>query len=928
MAIDEALQVRDALSQSTASGDAIVAVYKDAVASLEARVAGAAPAAAAKRRKPKKPRGAWGAHPPMVWFCDRRPARFASARRVVVAGRSGAIVRETEDLASAVVVVLPRGVEASAVGSAVVGGGERLELSAPVAGWASRKVLRDCGASDGPRTTVWRPGGDDVSDGETPGEEAPWVAGRDFFEIGDADGGFLGRKGVVGTRFDGENARAAVYGLSRRVFDGRRTPRHEAVAGVPGAVFARGVLSAADGSMPEFYKRPLPDSCVAFDSKEGRAHFESALSSGGLENFFVLAPQFQTQNEPAFCGLATLAMALNALQVDPGRVWKGVWRWYDESLLSCCKPLVDVEKEGIVLEEFVCLARCNGLEAALARPDAGGFPVAAFRDAVADACARTDVVLAASYSRKTLGQTGDGHFSCVGGYDRASDAVLLLDVARFKYPPHWVPLPLLLDAMGRPDAATGRPRGWIRLTRAAEAWDCPGCERTKAATILDRVTAGEAAKHTGLSAGAPRAERPSALRLAAAAVPLALMVAWRARRGRPACRPPGHRRRRCHTDHRGGRSDLDASRDVRRVRRGASSTLAEKVCPVAGGSLENRRRPRGAKGDPAYDLLSVALRHEKSGMAPPLFGTSADARFWLCLDCCGLSCACASQAIILSSMYAVSGDLAAHGGGGWATPLNLAAFNAVGLLASVSHLRAMLSDPGAVPKRATPLARDEERARLAASAASGYRTRAKGWCHRCCSYKPPRAHHDSVTNRCIVKMDHYCPWTNNAIGVRNHKFFILFILYTFLLCAYALLILFSLAMEAGGPAGSARSRRRRRRGDDAPPRRAAAAPRFELAKLSAIAVTFAALLFGLFTACMLGDQWSVLRTNVAKIDRLKGEETEARRPTPTRAAPALPRDEKVELALDDHHAHERDESAADEVRSRAKPTVVSNLARA
>ena len=158
--------------------------------------------------------------------------------------------------------------------------------------------------------------------------------------------------------------------------------------------------------------------------------------------------------------------------------------------------------------------------------------MAAFRDAVADACARTDVVLAASYSRKTLGQTGDGHFSCVGGYDRASDAVLLLDVARFKYPPHWVPLPLLLDAMGRQDAATGRPRGWIRLTRAAEAWDCPGCERAKAVTILDRVTAGEAAKHTGLSAGAPRAERLSALRLAAAAAPLALMLAWRARRGR------------------------------------------------------------------------------------------------------------------------------------------------------------------------------------------------------------------------------------------------------------------------------------------------------------------------------------------------------------------------------------------------------------
>jgi len=161
-------------------------------------------------------------------------------------------------------------------------------------------------------------------------------------------------------------------------------------------------------------------------------------------------------------------------------------------------------------------------------------------------------------------------------------------------------------------------------------------------------------------------------------------------------------------------------------------------------------------------------------MAPPLCGTSADARVWLCLDCCGLVCACVSQAIIGFSMAAVSRDLARHGTG-LLVAVHLLLFNAVGGLASFSHLRAMLSDPGAVPKSAAPLARDEERARLAASAASGYRTRAKGWCHRCASYKPPRAHHDSVTNRCIVKMDHYCPWTNNAIGVRNHKFFILFI---------------------------------------------------------------------------------------------------------------------------------------------------------
>ena len=71
--------------------------------------------------------------------------------------------------------------------------------------------------------------------------------------------------------------------------------------------------------------------------------------------------QFHTQNEPAYCGLATLTMALNSLKVDPGRPWKGVWRWYDESLLDCCKDLREVQLDGISLEEFVCLAVCNGL---------------------------------------------------------------------------------------------------------------------------------------------------------------------------------------------------------------------------------------------------------------------------------------------------------------------------------------------------------------------------------------------------------------------------------------------------------------------------------------------------------------------------------------------------------------------------------------
>ena len=38
-----------------------------------------------------------------------------------------------------------------------------------------------------------------------------------------------------------------------------------------------------------------------------------------------------------------------------------------------------------------------------------------------------------------------------------------MQVARFKYSPHWVPLPLLYKAMQDKDPATGLCRGYLRL---------------------------------------------------------------------------------------------------------------------------------------------------------------------------------------------------------------------------------------------------------------------------------------------------------------------------------------------------------------------------------------------------------------------------------------------------------------------------------
>ncbi|XP_022758471.1 glutathione gamma-glutamylcysteinyltransferase 3-like isoform X4 [Durio zibethinus] len=135
----------------------------------------------------------------------------------------------------------------------------------------------------------------------------------------------------------------------------------------------------------------------------------------------------------------------------------GPWRWFDDSMLDCCEPLEKIKSQGVTFGKVACLAVCNGAQVEPFRTDQSSLDD--FRKRVISCTSSEDCHLIVSYNRAVFKQTGTGHFSPIGGYHAGKDMVLILDVARFKYPPHWVPLSLLWDAMNTIDKDTGHHRG-------------------------------------------------------------------------------------------------------------------------------------------------------------------------------------------------------------------------------------------------------------------------------------------------------------------------------------------------------------------------------------------------------------------------------------------------------------------------------------
>merc|ERR1712038_2039556 len=257
-------------------------------------------------------------------------------------------------------------------------------------------------------------------------------------------------------------------------------------------------------------RRVMPESLIQFSSPEGRKIFKESLAHGSSEAFFPLSEQFLSQSEPAYCGVTSLVMILNAMGIDPKVRWKSGWRWYSDEMIldTCCIDAERVKRAGILMEEFQSLARCQGLGIDMKRPLINGYGdeqeeeeketddahgLDEFRKNIIQMVRNPPMhdakeissdkdrggFLVVSYSRPSLGQTGSGHFSPVAAYHEASDRCLIMDVARYKYAPYWVRVKDLYESLRPIDKMTGKSRGWFMMYPPQDT------ERFKGAKVHD-----------------------------------------------------------------------------------------------------------------------------------------------------------------------------------------------------------------------------------------------------------------------------------------------------------------------------------------------------------------------------------------------------------------------------------------------------------
>ena len=195
---------------------------------------------------------------------------------------------------------------------------------------------------------------------------------------------------------------------------------------------------------------------------------ELLRSSDAQADYGPLSQDFETQANLSYCGVASLVVVLNSLAVPAPAVpaYPGYHFWTQENVFG--GPGGDrfvraerVRREGMTLAQLHGWSSDHGL--VVRRFHGDQLSLEQFRQLLQGGLRDRRDRLVVNYLRSGIGQKGSGHISPIAAYDSRSDRVLILDVARYRYPAVWVKAEALWRAMGEVDQDSGKSRGLLSL---------------------------------------------------------------------------------------------------------------------------------------------------------------------------------------------------------------------------------------------------------------------------------------------------------------------------------------------------------------------------------------------------------------------------------------------------------------------------------
>lgn len=206
--------------------------------------------------------------------------------------------------------------------------------------------------------------------------------------------------------------------------------------------------------MPPSDLLPLPPGLIALASPSGQRLF---AQSRYIADYQLLADHFEAQSRPAYCGVASSVITLNALRVSRPPLDQ---RTFFNPAASAVRHPLRVTIAGISLVQLGELLRAHGAETRLYH--ASDTDIEAFRSIARRNLATPGDFVLVNYQRAVLDQEEMGHISPLAAYDAVTDRFLILDVAAHKYPPVWVSTEILWEAMRVPlNDKSRRTRGFI-----------------------------------------------------------------------------------------------------------------------------------------------------------------------------------------------------------------------------------------------------------------------------------------------------------------------------------------------------------------------------------------------------------------------------------------------------------------------------------